>query len=101
MERATISMRLCWMPNHVHAIIAPRDGYNLSKLLQGIKGVSANRSNKLLRMEGAFWMEESYDRVVRDAKELTAFRDYICENPKKAGLKQHEYSLQLRNILVA
>ena len=52
-------------------------------------------------MEGAFWMEESYDRVVRDAKELTAFRDYIVENPKEAGLAPHEYSLQRRNILVA
>ena len=52
-------------------------------------------------MEGAFWMEESYDRVVRDAKELTAFRDYICENPKKAGLKQHEYSCDADNPVCA
>jgi putative transposase len=89
------------MPNHLHAIIAPRDGYNLSTLLQGIKGVSANRCNKLLRSEGTFWMDESYDHIVRDAAELAAFRDYIAENPKKAGLKQHEYSLRLRNILVA
>ena len=80
--------------------IAPRDGYNLSTLLQGIKGVSAKRCNKLLRGEGSFWMDESYDHIVRDAAELAALRDYIVDNPKKAGLKQHEYSLQIRNILV-
>jgi hypothetical protein len=47
-----------------------------------------------------FWMDESYDHIVRDAKELTAFRDYTARNPAKAGLKPEEYSLQLRNVLV-
>ena len=89
------------MPNHVQAIIAPRDGYNLSRLLQGIKGVSANRCNKLLGSKATFWMDESYDHIVRDAKELAAFRDYIAENPNKAGLKPQEYSLQLRDVLTA
>jgi len=92
---------LVLMPNHVHATIAPRDDYNLSMLLKGIKGVSANRCNNLLRSKASFWMGESYDHIVRDAKELAAFRDYMAENPKKAGLKSHEYSLELRNVLVA
>lgn len=30
------------MPNHVHAVIKPTRGYDLSTILQGIKGVSAN-----------------------------------------------------------
>lgn len=88
------------MPNHVHAIIIPRDGYDLSAVLQGIKGVSANRCNKLLVSAGAFWMDESYDHIVRDAKALNAFRDYIAANPKNARLQQDEYTLQVRNILV-
>jgi hypothetical protein len=45
-------------------------------------------------------MDESYDHIVRDAKELTAFRNYIAGNPAKARLKPDEYSLQLRNVLV-
>ena len=89
------------MPNHVHAIIAPRDGYNLSTLLKGIKGVSANRCNKLLGSKASFWMDESYDHIVRDPKELGTFRDYIAENPGKARLAAHEYSLELQNVLVA
>ena len=88
------------MPNHVHAVIAPVHGYDLSNLLRGIKGVSANRCNRLLGNKGTFWMDESYDHIIRDAAELAAFRDYIAVNPKKAGLKQHEYSLELRNLLV-
>lgn len=89
------------MPNHVHAIIKPAHGSELSKLLQGIKGVSASRRNKLLGYKSPFWMDESYDHIVRDAKELTAFRNYIAGNPAKAGLKPDEYSLQLKNALVA
>jgi hypothetical protein len=46
-------------------------------------------------------MDESYDHIVCDSKELAAFRDYIVQNPKKAGLKLDEYWLQLRNVLVA
>jgi REP element-mobilizing transposase RayT len=75
------------MPNHVHAVIKPTSGYDLSTVLQGIKGVSANRCNKLLRYRATFWMDESYDHIVRDAKKLRAFRNYIAQNPKKAGLQ--------------
>src|SRR6266566_9713370 len=75
------------MPNHVHAVIKPTSGYDLSTVLQGIKGVSANRCNKLLGHKSTFWMDESYDHVVRDAKELRTFRNYIGKNPDKAGLK--------------
>jgi hypothetical protein len=58
------------MPNHVHAVIKPAPEYELSTLLQAIKGFSANRCNKLLKRKSAFWMDESYDHIVRDAKEL-------------------------------
>ena len=88
------------MPNHVHAVIKPTPGYDLSTILQGIKGVSANRCNKLLGHKSTFWMDESYDHIVRDAKELRAFRSYIAGNPAKAGLKPEEYSLQLRDVLI-
>jgi REP element-mobilizing transposase RayT len=87
------------MPNHVHVVIKPAASRELSRLLQAIKGVSAKRCNKLLRYTSAFWMDESYDHIVRDAKELRAFRNYIAGNPVKAGLNPGEYSLQLKNVL--
>jgi len=88
------------MPNHVHAIIKPTSGYDLSTILQGIKGASANRCNKLLGHKSAFWMDESYDHIVRDAKELRTFRNYIGKNPEKARLQPEESSLHLRNVLI-
>jgi hypothetical protein len=88
------------MPNHVHAVIKPTPGSDLSTVLQGIKGVSANRCNKLLGHKSTFWTDESYDHIVRDAKEVRAFRNYIAQNPDKAGLQPEEYSLDLRNVLI-
>ena len=88
------------MPNHVHILMTPSAGYDLSKLIQGFKGVRARSCNRLIGRNGKFWMDESYDRVVRDPNELMAFRDYIAQNPTKAGLKQHQYSVQMRNVLI-
>ena len=88
------------MPNHVHAVIKPAVGYDLSMLLQAMKGVSANRCNKLLGHKSTFWMDESCDHIVRDMKELAAFRNYIDGNPTKSGLHPDKYSLQLRNVLM-
>jgi hypothetical protein len=87
------------MPNHVDAVIVPRIGYEVSTLLQGTKGTSANRCNKLLGRKSVFWMDESYDHIIRDANEPAAFRRYVGDNPGKACLKAEEYSLELRNVL--
>jgi len=88
------------MPNDVHLLIKPAAGHDLATLLQAIKGVSASRSNQLLGRKSRFWMDESYDHIVRDATELAAFRNYVAANPVKAGLNPDEYSLQLRDVLM-
>jgi REP element-mobilizing transposase RayT len=79
------------MPNHVHALIQPLKGHELSKLLKGIKGTSARLINKLLSRSGYVWMDESYDHIVRDREEYAWFCKYICENPVKAGLWPEQY----------
>ena len=88
------------MPNHVHLLITPCPGRNLKAVMKSIKGVSARRSNAVLRRSGTFWMDESHDHIVRDAGELATFRRYIEENPRKAGLRVDEYSLSLRQVLL-
>jgi hypothetical protein len=60
---------------------------------------SANECNKLLARKSTFWMDESYDHIVRDVNELLVFHNYINSNPDKAGLKPDEYSLQIRHAL--
>ena len=87
------------MPNHVHAVLQMRKGFLLAKELKSLKGGSARRCNQLLQRTGTFWQEESWDRLVRDAKELEAYRKYIAENPAKAGLREDEFTLENYNAL--
>ena len=81
------------MPTHVHLLLEPLKGHELSKLLQGIKGASARMANIRLDTAGTFWLDESYDHIVRSEKQYQRFVRYIADNPVKAGLKEGEYWL--------
>src|SRR5260370_15692782 len=73
------------MPNHVHLLIDPRTP--APKITQFVKGVSARRSNALLRRTGQpFWQDESFDRWVRSPKERGNIIRYIEFNPVRANL---------------
>ena len=84
------------MPNHVHILMEPLGEYSLPQLLKGIKGASARLANKHLNRNGAFWMNESYDHIVRSGKEYRHFIRYILENPGKARLTDGHYWLYLK-----
>jgi REP element-mobilizing transposase RayT len=73
----------------------PPSSSQLSRLLKGIKGASARAANQLLGQSGAFWMDESYDRIVRGEEEYRHFRDYIQANPQNAELAADQYWLHL------
>lgn len=83
----------CIMPNHVHAVLTPfsepsgKTAVYLQHLMESIKKFSAGKCNSLLGKKGQpFWQHESYDRVVRDRKELYNIISYTLDNPVKAGL---------------
>ncbi len=88
------------MPNHVHLLVKPNDDEDVFKLIGGMKGFSARACNALLgRTNQAFWMEDSYNRIVRDHDELRAFRNYIQKNPVEANLCEGEFTLIEHHIL--
>ena len=73
------------MPNHVHALITPKT--EVSKLMNGIKGVTSRAANRILQRTGKpFWQDESFDRWVRDPGEFAKIKSYIEENPVMAKL---------------
>ena len=74
------------MPNHVHVVMQPMNGYALEDCLQRIKQYVSLQVNDSLKRIGALWEEESYDRIVRDEEHLWNVVQYIGRNPKKAGL---------------
>lgn len=97
------------MPTHVHLLLEPLamkadcDGqdamsdppvfYDLSMILKGIKGASARAVNKVLGTSGTFWLDESFDHIVRSEAQYHHYRKYVAENPIKAGLRSSEYWL--------
>ncbi len=77
------------MPNHVHILLKPvvspsGADFSLSKIMQGIKGFSAREINKSRGATGPLWIQESYDRIVRDYDEYVEKWAYIRDNPTKA-----------------
>jgi putative transposase len=95
----------CVMPNHVHVVFSKSDcqsdlpgncqpasrsdcqsDLQLSKIMQSLKRHTARKANLVLGRQGAFWQDESYDHVIRNAGEFQRILDYVLENPVKAGL---------------
>jgi REP element-mobilizing transposase RayT len=88
------------MPNHVHLVVKPGENENVFKLIGGMKGYSARVCNALLgRVGQSFWMEDSYNRIVRDYDELRAFREYIRRNPVEVKLREGEFTLIENHVL--
>jgi len=82
------------MPNHVHCLILPSTGMWLKLILKGWKSYSSREINVLKGTKGRFWMEENFDRIVRDPSELERYRAYIRENPVRAKLEgTHKYRI--------
>ena len=78
---------LCIMPNHVHVLFCPFEGYNLEKVIHSWKSYTATKANETLNRSGTFWQKEYYDHLVRNEQEFDRIITYILENPEKAGLK--------------
>ncbi|HVC94704.1 MAG TPA: transposase [Pirellulales bacterium] len=74
------------MPNHVHLLVTPVPGEELEMFLKQVKGASAVECNRHLGRSGTFWQAESYDHIVRTLEQLHAYRTYIADNPRNAGL---------------
>jgi putative transposase len=76
----------CIMPNHLHWVFTHHvEAQVLWRVVQRMKSFTAKEANKLLNREGQFWEAESYDHIVRDAKEFDNIVWYTLQNPVKAG----------------
>ena len=84
----------CIMPNHVHVLIEVSRNWTLSKIMHSWRSFTANQANKILNRSGQFWMEEYYDRYIRDGEHFANAISYIRRNPIKAGLVKNSEDWQ-------
>ena len=74
------------MPNHVHSLMTRFEEFELKDLLHSLKSYTAHKANKILRREGKFWIDDYFDRYIRNEKHFYKTVEYIENNPVKAGL---------------
>ncbi len=79
------------MPNHVHLVLRPNEGHELSDILHSLKSFTSSEANKILQREGTFWQKESYDHLVRDEEDFWNQVRYVMKNPESAGLKDWKW----------
>ena len=82
---------VCVMPDHVHLLLTPHEiqpdeWISLGELLHSIKRFSAREINKAREGTGALWLDESFDRIIRNEQEFREKWEYIEANPVTAGL---------------
>jgi REP element-mobilizing transposase RayT len=79
---------LAWvvMPSHVHVLIETLNGFPLAKVVKSWKSFSAGQANRRLERSGRFWARDYFDRYIRDDRHFLAVKEYIENNPVKAGL---------------
>ena len=76
----------CIMPNHVHLLLTPSRGTNISRIIQWIKTKSAKIWNGIHGSENHIWGERFFSRPIKDASDYFAVYNYIDRNPVKAAL---------------
>jgi len=74
------------MPNHVHALMTRFEKYELRDIFHSLKSYTAHEANKMLHRSGQFWIEDYFDRYMRNQEHFCRTVQYIENNPVKAGL---------------
>lgn len=93
---------LAWvvMPNHVHTLFQPSNGWTVAKIVASWKKFTARQICDHRRAGNAnlgnanlpigVWHREYWDRFIRDERHFYAALNYIHQNPVKAGLCARE-----------
>jgi putative transposase len=74
------------MPDHIHLLITVGEGVTIERAVQLIKGGFSYRLKKEFGYPQEVWHRGFADEHVNDRETFLAYRDYIAQNPVKAGL---------------
>ena len=74
------------MPNHVHVLLTPCIKWQLSQIMKDMKSFTSREANKHFGRQGRFWMQDYFDRYIRNRKHFSSVVRYIEHNPVKARL---------------
>jgi len=81
----------CVMPTHIHLLIRPKPGTNLSDIMCSLKTKSAKRWNRIHGSEDHMWGKRYFAKVIRNDSHYDTVMNYIDQNPVKSGLVVNPY----------
>lgn len=71
--------------NHVHVLVAPHVGVELSGVIHSWKSFTSNAINKALGRTGRLWMDEYFDRLLRNQLHLERVEGYIAAHVRQGA----------------
>jgi putative transposase len=74
------------MPDHVHLLITVHGDMTIERAMQFIKGGFSYQLRKRFGYSGEVWQRGFSEVRVEDRESFSQHRDYIAQNPVKAGL---------------
>jgi putative transposase len=74
------------MPDHVHLLLTVGEGMTVEKAMQLIKGRFSFRLKREFGVPGEVWQRGFSEVQVMNRDSFETHRNYIAENPVKAGL---------------
>ncbi len=74
------------MPDHVHLLITVRSDMTIERAMQFIKGGFSYQLKKRFGYPGEVWQRGFSEVRVEDRQSFLQHREYIAQNPVKAGL---------------
>ncbi|MGO9211645.1 MAG: REP-associated tyrosine transposase [Terriglobales bacterium] len=74
------------MPDHVHLLVTVGSGMSIERAMQFIKGGFSYRLKKEFGYLGEVWQRGFSEVRVEDRQSFLQHREYIAENPVRAGL---------------
>lgn len=77
------------MNNHIHMQVKMDHGENLSKVMQWIFSVFAQRYNRKYSRKGHLWIDRFKSKVIESITTFEKVFEYITNNPVKAGIVNH------------
>lgn len=78
------------MDTHVHLVIQPLEisegsFHSTSRIMHSLKSYSSKKAAGILGRTGHMWLDENFDRVIRNEEEYFGTLDHILYNPVRAA----------------
>ena len=79
------------MDDHVHVLLSPIGEHKLKDIFHSWKSFTSHELCKRFKRSSPVWLDESFDRIVRNEAELYEKANYIANNPRNRWPDLEDY----------